>query len=342
MSFKLVVSVDEEVWRGFVDRHPQGNIFHTPEMFQVFERARGYHPRLYAAVDDDGQMLALLLPVQVTLINGPLRRLTTRAIAYGSAVCSSDTMGRKALAALLDDYTQKSHHQILFTELRNQSDLSAIQPVLQQCGYTYEEHLNFLIDIQGSPEQILQNIGSRTRKHIRQTLRKGLVVAEELRDHSLLPLWYELVHKTYNAARIPLADYSLFDAAFNVLQPRGMVQFWVARVGQTYVAASAELLYKDVIYGWYSGVDRAFAAESPGELLMWCVLERGSMAGFKTYDFGGAGRPNEVYGVRDFKAKFGGQLVCFGRNTKIHSPHLLRWSKWGYQFFRQLLKGFSA
>ena len=66
-----------------------------------------------------------------------------------------------------------------------------------------------------------------------------------------------------------------------------MAQFWLARIDSTYVAASVELLFKDRIYGWYSGVDRAYASEASGELLMWRVLEQGSMDGYKTYDFGG-------------------------------------------------------
>ena len=119
---------------------------------------------------------------------------------------------------------------------------------------------------------MLQNTGSRTRKHIRQGLRKGVVIVDEMEDLELLPVWYELVRKSYIAARVPLADRSLFEAAFSILQPRGVAQFWLARIDSQYVAASVELLYKDTIYGWYSGVDRAFSAESPGELLMWRVL----------------------------------------------------------------------
>ena len=116
-----------------------------------------------------------------------------------------------------------------------------------------------------------------------------------------------------------------------------MVQFWLGRIGLHYVAASAELIYKDVIYGWYSGVDRVFAAEYPGEILMWQVLSWGAKNGYKIYDFGGAGKPGESYGVRDFKAKFGGQLVNYGRNTLVHSPTLLRVSEAGYQVYRQLI-----
>ena len=36
-------------------------------------------------------------------------------------------------------------------------------------------------------------------------------------------------------------------------------------------------------------------------------------------DFGGAGKPDEPYGVRTFKAKYGGELVNYGRYVCVHS-----------------------
>jgi lipid II:glycine glycyltransferase (peptidoglycan interpeptide bridge formation enzyme) len=331
MGLTVVDSLDIVAWRQFVDRHPQANIFHTPEMFQVFAQATGHRPMLEAVVGDEGEVLALLLPVQVTLRDGLFRRLTTRSIAYGSVLCAPDSVGLEALALLLRTYTRDAGHAALFSELRNLSDLSAIQPVLNECGFAYEEHLDYLIDLNCSPEQVLQNIGPRTRKHIRRALRKGNVTVEQVTNRNQIIDWYDLVRKTYEAARVYLADRSLFEAAFDILHPRGMIRFWLARIGTTYAAASAELVYKDVVYGWYGGMDRAYAEDLPGELLMWHILEWGAEAKYKTYDFGGAGKPGEAYGVRDFKAKFGGRLVCFGRNIYIHAPGLLRLSTLGYR-----------
>jgi serine/alanine adding enzyme len=331
MNLAIVHSLDEKVWREYVDRHPQGNVFHTPEMFEVFARAKGHRPLLRATVGETGQVLALLLPVQVTLRDGLFRRLTTRSIAYGSILCTPGSVGREALALLLPTYTRDAGHGALFSELRNLSDLSAIQPVLNECGFAYEEHLDYLIDLNCSPDQVLQNIGPRTRKHIRRALRKGNVIVEQVTHRNQIIDWYGLVCKTYKAARVPLADRSLFEAAFDILHPCGMIRFWLARIGTTYAAASAELVYKDVIYGWYGGMDRAYAEDLPGELLMWSILKWGAEAEYKIYDFGGAGKPGEAYGVRDFKAKFGGRLVCFGRNIYIHAPGLLRLSTLGYR-----------
>ncbi|MHA2406139.1 MAG: lipid II:glycine glycyltransferase FemX, partial [Candidatus Hermodarchaeia archaeon] len=75
----------------------------------------------------------------------------------------------------------------------------------------------------------------------------------------------------------------------------------------------------------------------PNELLIWHILKGGTENGLKTYDFGGAGKPDEEYGVRDFKSKFGGDLVRYGRNRYARSKARLVVSKFGYEFYRRYL-----
>jgi serine/alanine adding enzyme len=128
---------------------------------------------------------------------------------------------------------------------------------------------------------------------------------------------------------------TLFEAAFDVLYQRGMVKFWLAYVDD-YAAVSVELLYKDTLYGWYGGIDRDYINHTPGELLMWPILKWGTENGCRVYDFGGAGKLGKEYGVHDFKAKFGGKLVCYGRNVLVHAPARLAISKIGYQIYRRL------
>ncbi len=78
----------ENVWRSFVDDNPLGNIFHTPEMYKVFSKTKGHFPELWAAVDEGGLPLALLLPVKISVFDGWLRQLTTRAVVFGSVLWS--------------------------------------------------------------------------------------------------------------------------------------------------------------------------------------------------------------------------------------------------------------
>lgn len=339
-TLDIVHNLDEKPWSDFVLQNTQANIFHTPEMFQVFEMARNHQPLIHAVLDENKKILALLPTVQVTILNGLLKRLTTRSISYGGVLSTPDPFGKQALNTLLRVYSKEEDRDALFTELRNISDMSAFQGDLSESGFIYEAHLNYLIDINCSSEQLLQGIGTRTRQHIRRGLKKGIVVVECISDRNKLRIWYDIIKMTYKAAQIPLANISLFEAAFDILVPKNMIKFLLARVGTDYVAASAELLFKDVIYGWYGGMNREFSKYTPNELLMWHILEWGASNGYKVYDFGGAGKPEEEFGVRVFKAKFGGELVCYGRNTKVHKPNLLKWSQRGYKIFQRMLAYF--
>lgn len=339
-SIHLARELPVEVWRSFVEEHPLGNVFHTPEMFQVFARTRGYRPELWAATDEGGRPLALMLPVDITV--GPrlptfLDGLTTRAVVFGSVLRAPGPLGDDALKALLRAYVRSVHNGALFTELRNLSDQTINQPSLQGCGFAYEAHLDYLVDLARPPEDVLQGIGQRTRKQIRRGLRKGDVEVTEASERKQIEVCYDLLRRTYATAQVPLADRSLFEAAFDVLYPRGMVKFLMAWVGDTCAAASVELVYGDTIYGWYGGTDRDYVAHVPTELLMWNILRWGAENGFRVYDFGGAGKPHEEYGVRDFKAKFGGTLVNYGRNICVHSQLRLMLSRSCYELARRFL-----
>ena len=68
-GISLVHTLPEDEWRRFVAEHPSGNIFHTPETFQVFSGSKDYQPELWAATSN-GQILALMVPAHITLADG--------------------------------------------------------------------------------------------------------------------------------------------------------------------------------------------------------------------------------------------------------------------------------
>lgn len=333
---KIVRQLDVDVWREFVDNHPQGQIFHTPEMFQVFERTEGYQPTLWAAVDDDNRPLALLLPVQITLRDGILRRFTTRAVVYGSVLCAPGPNGREAMRTLLRTYNQEVQKRFLFTELRNLVDISDLQPMLIECGFAYEEHLNFLMDIARPQEEIWTSMRSNARRNINKA-RQSQVIIEEINDPNRISAVYVLLENTYKRLQVPLVDSSLFQSAFEVLYPQGMFKILLSKVKDIDIGVLTLLLYKDIVYYWYAGIVKEYASYRPADLLVWHALEWGQQNGFRIFDFGGAGKPDEEYGVRDFKAKFRGEPVNYGRNTCVHAPVMLKLSQIGYQLFRRFL-----
>jgi len=328
---EIVNQLDHCMWKDFVENHPKGNIFHTPEMFEVYNRGKGYHPSLWAIVEGD-RILALHLPVQITLIGGPFRYLTTRDVDFGGVLVEDSEQGRRGLMVLLQEYNRRIPGMPLFTELRNFADQCYIMQALEKYGYTFEDHLDYLLDLRRDSDKILQSFTKSTRNRIRKILRDGNMIVKEVTDINTLPLFYEQLKKTFRAVRVPLADFSLFEAAFNILRPKNMAYFAIAYVNGTPAAAQVSIIFKDIVFGWYNGIDRAF--KYCNDFLIWDVIKWGADCGYDVLDFGGAGKPGEDYGVRDFKSKFNGELVNFGRNTRVNAPIRMKVCETAYQLAR--------
>jgi lipid II:glycine glycyltransferase (peptidoglycan interpeptide bridge formation enzyme) len=240
------------------------------------------------------------------------------------------------LVPLIHAYNRSVQGKVLLAEIRNVCSSERLKKELEQCGFRYEGYLNYLIDLRRPPAKIFQSFSSSCRRNIRKSERNGLLI-EEIDDRERLVICYELLRKTYSRARVPLADLSLFTSAFDNLHPRGAVKFFLAKLGDRYIAARAVLLYKKQMFDWYAGADSDYLDSYPNETLVHHILIWGCGNGFHSFDFGGAGRPDEKYGVRDFKARFGGRLVNYGRYVQVGSPGSLEISKKAYEIYRRFL-----
>ena len=161
MNMQLVNSLEDSTWQSFVDQNPYGNIYHTPQMFQVFAKSEKHKPTFWAVIDQSKHPLALLTPVEITLRNGLFFEWTTRAVAYGSVLNAPGPEGRAALQLLLKTYCSKMQGHILFTEFRNLFNLGEQQPTLNEEKFLLEDHLNYLIDLDQSEEMLWHNIDRR-------------------------------------------------------------------------------------------------------------------------------------------------------------------------------------
>ncbi len=111
----------------------------------------------------------------------------------------------------------------------------------------------------------------------------------------------------------------------------------IARADGADIGVLTLLFHRTTVLYWYTGVLREYSSHRANDLLVWRALELGREAGCRALDFGGAGKPDEPYGVRDFKAKFGGQLVDFGRDVLVHAPTTFKVSEAGYRVMRRFL-----
>jgi serine/alanine adding enzyme len=333
---RVVRRLTPAAWASFVEQQPRATIFHTPEMHRVYAATRDHRPRLFATIADDGRVVALLTLVEVATMPGPLRYLSTRAIAYGGVLSTDHEDGADGVDLTLAAYERALRPAPLFTEMRNLHDVSDLRPVFERHGFRHEPHLNYLIDLSVPEATMWSEIRPAARRNIQKARRLGARV-EEITEPERIPAAYDVLRDVYHRLQVPLPDISLLVAAHRILGPSGKLKLLAAIVDGRTVGALALLRFRDTAYYWYTGTLREYASYRPSDLLVWHALRLASDIGCRTFDFGGAGTPGERYGVRDFKAKFGGRLVDFGRDVRVHSRLRLRLARLGYDVVRRFL-----
>ena len=74
----------------------------------------------------------------------------------------------------------------------------------------------------------------------------------------------------------------------------------------------------------------------PSVTVTWAPLEWGADNNYNYFDFMGAGKPDEYYGVREFKEKFGGKLVNYGRFMAIHKKMQFKLATAGFKVWQSI------
>ncbi len=332
---EIVDSLERERWKRFVDTHPKGSIFHTPQMFDVFHAARGHQTWLRAALNSQREIVALVVAVLVQTLPDPLATLSSRSLLYAEPLCCDTPEGTDALAALIAEHDRAVGTRVLFSEVRPLYPAGIERSALERRGYLYQDYLNYLIDLRQSRDQLWARLTSAARSNIRRGLRQGLHV-EEMTSVEGVNLLYALLVENYARAQVPLAAQDLFARSVENLRADNMIRVFIGFMQDRPIGGSVVLLYKGREYEWYWAA-RRLKGVYPSECITWHRIEWGQQHGFGLYDFGGAGWPGKPYGVRDFKAKFGGQLVNYGRYRKVYSPLKFALAEKSYESFRKVV-----
>jgi serine/alanine adding enzyme len=323
-------------WGQFVLAHDEGNIFQTPEMAEVYQRHEALQPvTLLALEKGSGAVCGGLVGLLLVEKPGVLSALSTRAIIQGGPLFRPDRVGRQAVPLLMEAFDECAGSKALFGEIWNLFAVAAGGDVFTGTGYEWLDHLNFLIDLRRSPDDIFASFSKSRRKNLRRSEQAGVTVSE-ITSADDLDIFYELLRETYDRVRLPLVSPAFFNIAFEILVSKQMAHFFLARHGGEAIGARAVLTYKNLVYDWFAGSPGEAQELYPDETLVWHILQWAVANGYTCFNFGGAGKPGQEYGPREFKRRFGGELVNLGRYRKIYSPVKLKLAEFGLRAYQML------
>lgn len=326
--------IDIEQWDTLIAISPYVSFFQSRACYEFYISV-SFLDAFVIGVEECGQLVGLISGY-VIANGGTLKRFfSRRAIVHGGALLSTH-ISDDALDVLLAHTHKTLAPKAIYIELRNHFDSQYLRDSFRRSRFTYNQHLNYLVDTT-SAISVVEKISKSKRRQYRKAIKLGVEVKVS-KKMSDMYAFYQLLTDLYRIkVRKPLFEREFFEKI--ILQP--FCKFFVAKYQNKVVAGMICVVdYSNrIIYEWFvCGDQDAYKQLYPSVVITYGAIEYAVNNNFEVFDFMGAGRPDEEYGVRDFKEKFGGELVEYGRFRRINNPLLFKIGDTTIRLFGKLKK----
>lgn len=321
MALKIFYNLDRDRWTNFVYEHPNGNIFQTPEMFDVYKNTKNCEPTFLAVGDSENNIIGILIAVVHKEFGRFFGKFTARAIVWGGPLIKPIKNRGAIIDFLLKALDEILRGEVIYVQFRNLCEFSQDKASFLNNNYIYEDHLDYYINLTFSEEELLSKMSDSRRKNIKRALGSDLQTIE-MDDPAGIEIFYDLLRSTYRRIKMPYPSLEFFNNAFRFLWNKGMLILFLISQKEKNITGRAVLVYRNTIYDWYAGSTREAFASYANDLIIWRIIVWGKKEGCKLFDFGGAGSPDIYYGPGEYKRRFGGEQLNYGRFTKVYKKTL--------------------
>ena len=322
--------IDQQQWNELVQSSPTATWFQTKEAYEFYTSVSTELAPFALGVEEDGHLTGVIIGY-TTHENNPIKQLLTcRSIIIGGPLLD-EHISSDALSALLVAVKQVAKGAI-YVETRNFNDYSIWREGFEQCGFQYQPHLDYHINTT-SLELAQHNIGKHRWRYIRLSMRDGAQIVQQPTIEQVRA-FYTILQDLYRTkVRTPLWSWEFFEQLYHVENAKYIL---VELDGQIVGGTACVCLPGKAVYEWYAcGLDNCRDDIRPLSVAIWGEMQYATENGYPLFDFMGAGSPDQPYGVRDFKAEFGGELVEHGRFLCVRKPLLYWIGKMGVNWLKR-------
>lgn len=322
--------IDRQQWRSLVASSPTATWFQTPEAYDFYTSLPAEMQPFAVGVENQGELRAVCGGYVTQEPNAIKQYLTCRAIVVGGPVIANDATDEE-VAALLQA-VRRLGDKAIYVETRNFNDYSRWKSVFEANGFTFQPHLNFHVDTT-SVELLESRLGKDRKRNIKTSLRDGATIVEQPTIEQVRT-YYELLKQLYTTKiKTPLFSLQFFEQLYH--HPNGRF-ILVEREGEIIGGTVCVELPNRCLYEWFvCGRDGEWKSIFPSSLATYAGIRYAAEHGCLRFDMMGAGKPDEAYGVRDFKARFGGEQVEHGRFLCVRKPLLYWIGKMGVKWLKR-------
>lgn len=325
--------IDATAWSALVQTSVTGTWFQTPEAFEFFQSQLDLFKPFAYGVENEGRLRGVCVGY-VTMEKSALKQMLTRRAIIIGGPCLADDCTADEVTELMKTVRKELKGEAIYVESRNFNDYSKWKEAFTIAGFEYVPHLNFHVHTNQPWDDIETNIGKHRKKYIRLSFRDGATI-EENPTIDQVRAYYEILLELYRTkVKMPLLPWSFFEKLYHLDSCKYLL---VMYEGQVVGGSICMLLPGRGVYEWYAcGKDGVFKNIHPSSVTKYAGMKYACDNGYAIFDMMGAGKPDEEYGVRDFKAEFGGELVEHGRFLCITKPLLYRLGVLGVKILKKL------
>ena len=317
------------------------SFFQGPAFFGLAEAVELFRPVLIVARDNSGKLAASLLAVRIRESNGIKGQLSERTVAYGGPVFYQDANRSLLLENLLSELIRAIGSKSVFTQFRNFYDTIEYKDIFTENQFRFKERLNLLLDTRNE-QKVWKGMSESRRRQIRKSIANGAEIREAASMEEVDEL-YALLKILYRyKVKKPLPDRDFFRYFYEKLHhtPYGKV-FVVTYYGKITGGIFCPVTPGKTIYELYvCGNDEVYQKSGihPSVMATWAAIDHAIRNNIPQFDFMGVGIPGKPYGVREFKKRFGGEMVNYGRYIRINNQALYQLAEVGYNVLGWLNK----
>jgi serine/alanine adding enzyme len=330
---KLLINreINKEKWLNLLEISDFSTPFQTPMFYTMFRDLEGFSTDVFAV--EENMSYTALAVVTIQKEKGIKGFFSRRAIIYGGPLLIENENGEIALSTLLNAIKRNIRQKVIYFETRNLYDYSYYKDCFKDCEWNYEPYLNFHLDC-SNEATVWKNFDNNRKRQIKKAIEQGVKI-EEAQDLNEVAVFHNILHGLYRSkVKKPLLPYDFFRIFFEKKMGKYLL---VKFKGKIIGGIMCPILEGKAIYELYiCGLDHEYKEASPSVMATYAAVEYGLKNGLQRFDFMGAGKPNEEYGVREFKAKFGGEMIEYGRFIKICNPLLYSIGKLGLKVLFKL------
>ncbi len=315
-----------EKWKVFVSEHEDKNFFQSYEFVKLYN-SNGYSVKTFVAIENE----KIVASYNVLFLKdkfGILSSLTKRAVTWGMPLTNSSSLLKDSINAVIEH----CKNDFIYFEIRPLYPISPIKcNSLNELKFKLEQHYTVFNNLE---LDFFSLFHSGRKKNIRRAQRNELLIFKELKSAEEINHAGELIITLYRNLRLPCPNIDFF----NSIKDFPSIKTFGVYFKEKLVACRIVLTYLNSIYDWYASATDEGKAIFANDFIVHEVFNWGQKNGYRHFDFGGAGKSNQNYGVRDYKLKFGGNLVEIGRAVYINKPFKYEIGKIGFKTLK-LLRG---